>query len=70
MRRILYSYSVADNKRNELRSSCKVPYISAVLQLHLDYLEVFSFKSSVQNSHRNLSNENRTDRGRQTDGQT
>ena len=48
MRRILYRFSVADNKCNTFMSSCKVPHISVRFQLKLDYLEIFSFKSPIK----------------------
>ena len=48
MRQILYRFSVADNTRNVLKSSCKVLHISALFQLKLDYLEIFSFESPIK----------------------
>jgi hypothetical protein len=49
IRRNLHRFSVADNKTNVLRYSCKVPHISALFQLQLDYLEIFCFKSPIKN---------------------
>jgi len=47
-RRILYRFSVADNKRNVLRYSCKVTHISVLFQIKFDYLEIFSFKPTIK----------------------
>ena len=49
MRRILHRFSVADNKINVLRSSCKVLNISTLFQLKLNYLEIFLFKPPIKN---------------------
>jgi hypothetical protein len=49
IRRNLYRFCVADNKRNVLGSSCNVIDISDLFQLKLDYLEIISFKSQIKN---------------------
>jgi cytochrome bd-type quinol oxidase subunit 1 len=40
---------VADNKRNVIKPSSKVPHISALFQLKLDYSKIISFKCPLKN---------------------